>query len=525
VLVPVGSGVDPAAYLGTVTTAVITTAANASAATASAASAADAASTAVAAASAAQQAVGGVRVSPHDTTPGTLSAKLGVSGLAAKAIANPGADEVLTLSVPAAGTDKAIAGTATDCAMTPADTRAAIAAQASPGASFRNLLIGASALTNPWRRGTGVTVVGGATVSTALSPGATNFSSGITRISTDYSVLSGVTVSSIGFYSSASGTFKIRIYLDNGSNSFTAYYTQTVTHSGGGAYQDFALTTPPTIPGSGTYRIGVYNGSGSTTATGSGSSVYYSGDASGTASFTSDSNPILTRYTYRILPAGYTADRWLAWGSAMGAAITVSKQASGVASSPYCFRVQRTAGDTTTGTINFGQIIEGVNLIPWRGQNLTLRLPYRKGADFSGSTITAALVTGTTADEGSAALIAGTWAGIATTSVTLTPTTSWQADLSLTLTVPATAAEAAVRLSWTASGTAGAGDYVEFGDIELDATGAGAFEVVPADVVLSRCERYFRVRSTAQTLADLAYQMRATPTQSGSGPYSYSAEL
>ncbi|MFD2235094.1 hypothetical protein, partial [Phaeospirillum tilakii] len=108
-------------------------------AAAAATGAAASASTATAAAAAAQQAVGGTRVSPTDTTPATLSAKIGASGLLGVAITNPGAAEGLTLSVPVAPQAEAEAGTAGDKAMTPLRTAQAIAAQALP--PFRNLLI------------------------------------------------------------------------------------------------------------------------------------------------------------------------------------------------------------------------------------------------------------------------------------------------------------------------------------------------------------------------------------------------
>ncbi|MFD2235459.1 hypothetical protein [Phaeospirillum tilakii] len=139
VLVPVGSDVDPGAYLTTCTTAAANAAASAGTATAAATGAAASASAATTAATAAQQAVGGARVSPTDTTPAPLSTKLGVAGLVTKAITNPGAAEGLTLSVPIATQAEAEAGTAADKAMTPIRTAQAIAAQAL--SSFRNLLI------------------------------------------------------------------------------------------------------------------------------------------------------------------------------------------------------------------------------------------------------------------------------------------------------------------------------------------------------------------------------------------------
>lgn len=80
-----------------------------------------------------------VSVSTADTTQGTLSEKVGVSGLVSKAIANPGAAESLILSVPVATQAEAEAGTATDRAMTPLRTAQSVAARLY--SQFRNLLI------------------------------------------------------------------------------------------------------------------------------------------------------------------------------------------------------------------------------------------------------------------------------------------------------------------------------------------------------------------------------------------------
>ena len=54
---------------------------------------------------------------------------------------------------------------------------------------------------------------------------------------------------------------------------------------------------------------------------------------------------------------------------------------------------------------------------------------------------------------------------------------------------------------------------------------ATPFEQRPIGLELDLSRRYFRRYATAQNTSDLGYQMRLVPTQSGSGPYNYSAEL
>jgi hypothetical protein len=60
---------------------------------------------------------------------------------------------------------------------------------------------------------------------------------------------------------------------------------------------------------------------------------------------------------------------------------------------------------------------------------------------------------------------------------------------------------------------------VQFGSV------AGSFALRPPAVEAELCRRYFRRQSVARDVADLAYEMYKQPTQTGSGPYDYDAEL
>jgi hypothetical protein len=189
----------------------------------------------------------------------------------------------------------------------------------------------------------------------------------------------------------------------------------------------------------------------------------------------------------------YTADMWKAWGANGGSAFTVSQQDSGVTASPKCFRLQRTASNTDTGVLGMAQVVETINAKGLQGKTVTLSFQGRKGANFSATSdyLVSTISTGTGSDQGSASLIAGTWTGQANTTQNNTLTTSFQ-TFSQTLTVPSNATELAVRLSYTPTGTAGAADYFEVMDIQLEVgSSASAFEALPADVVLGRCQRYF----------------------------------
>jgi len=75
-------------------------------------------------------------------------------------------------------------------------------------------------------------------------------------------------------------------------------------------------------------------------------------------------------------------------------------------------------------------------------------------------------------------------------------------------------------------GAVTAGQTVRVRNFQLEpGTVATPFENIDANTRLGQCRRFYRVYSTAQNVADLAYEMRATPTQAGAGPYTYSVEL
>lgn len=89
--------------------------------------------------------------------------------------------------------------------------------------------------------------------------------------------------------------------------------------------------------------------------------------------------------------------------------------------------------------------------------------------------------------------------------------------------------------------TVGAGSYMEVAliwvpDTDTAAFGFYGFQVEQGSVATpferrhfaveyDLCRRYFRTYATAQNTANLAYEMRGTPVQTGAGPYFYDAEL
>lgn len=63
-------------------------------------------------------------------------------------------------------------------------------------------------------------------------------------------------------------------------------------------------------------------------------------------------------------------------------------------------------------------------------------------------------------------------------------------------------------------------------DVQLEeGSVATPFENLSYALQYEQCRRYYRRYATQQNVNDLAYKMRTTPTESGTAPYTYSAEL
>ena len=156
-------------------------------------------------------------------------------------------------------------------------------------------------------------------------------------------------------------------------------------------------------------------------------------------------------------------------------------------------RVQRTAGQTSTNNMIFGQTLESDTSIPLQGKAVTLSFWARAGANFSASsnTLTARLYTGTGTNQGG---LAFNWTGAATPiNQGVTLTTSWQ-RFSVTGTVATTATQAQIFLFYTPTGTAGAADSVDITGVQLEiGSVATAFQTATGTIQgeLAACQRYY----------------------------------
>ena len=87
-------------------------------------------------------------------------------------------------------------------------------------------------------------------VATALSHG------GNTLVCRSYTLGAGQTVSKLGIDLVVAGTVNMKIMQRNSAGNYTVIRSEAFSHGGAG-FQDFTLATPYTVPGSGTFHVGL----------------------------------------------------------------------------------------------------------------------------------------------------------------------------------------------------------------------------------------------------------------------------
>jgi hypothetical protein len=229
----------------------------------------------------------------------------------------------------------------------------------------------------------------------------------------------------------------------------------------------------------------------------------------------------------------YYADRWSAIQFA-GSTSTISQvSGAGLSGSQFVMRCQRPNGATNTATINMGQSIESQNCFDLAGKSVTLSFSARAGAGFSaaGGILVSQIVYGTGTDQN----VYGTYTGAVSASQNNTLTSSFQRFTQTTF-IPSNATEVAIVLFYTPVGTAGASDFYEFGQAQLEVgTTATNFENRSIGTELALCQRYFWRSPSNNNSAGLGFalgtggstfqraqiplpvQMRAVPTTVFSG--------
>jgi hypothetical protein len=191
----------------------------------------------------------------------------------------------------------------------------------------------------------------------------------------------------------------------------------------------------------------------------------------------------------------YTTDRWWVWSGSSMAQKTISRQ-TGFSNNQYCARVARNSGQTETGAIGFGTVIESANMYALQGKTVTVSFFARAGANYSasGGNLQVLVQTGTGVDQGVGGWWSPGWTGSSTLSSGNVVLTTTATKYSVSFTVPSNAAEMLVAFQWTPTGTAGAADYFEATGVQLE-IGSVATEFTRTGGTLqgelAACQRYY----------------------------------
>lgn len=197
----------------------------------------------------------------------------------------------------------------------------------------------------------------------------------------------------------------------------------------------------------------------------------------------------------------YTADRWYATTNANQDSV-VSAQSGLADESQLCARVQRNSGQTGTSAMRFSFPLDTDEIFRGRGNFVSLSFRARAGANWSpaSGTLSFNLFSGTGASPakrggtpyaGEVSVLSGTvnlTAGGAIVSTVVTGA----------LIVPTNSTQMELQFFWTPVGTAGANDYVEIDDVQLEAHLSAndyvptAYDRLPFSQMIAGCIRHYQ---------------------------------
>jgi hypothetical protein len=202
----------------------------------------------------------------------------------------------------------------------------------------------------------------------------------------------------------------------------------------------------------------------------------------------------------------YTADGWYLANGANQAS-TVSRQSGLTDTSTFSARVQRNSGQTGTGTMIFAYPLDTDEIARMRNRKVTLSFSIIGGANFSPASgaVSVNLYCGTGASPAKRGGSSYTGESSAISSTVNVTGSTQRIVLHSAAVVPSNTTQAELRLAFVPSGTAGAADYLQIDDVQIEETPIAAsenprFDVEPLHDVLARCQRhYYRLNAADGT--------------------------
>ena len=187
----------------------------------------------------------------------------------------------------------------------------------------------------------------------------------------------------------------------------------------------------------------------------------------------------------------FSADRFVFFRQGGGTGLTISRQLANLSGSQYCVRVQRDSGNiVTNGNAFFYNTIESNTSIKFAGQPITISFYARSGTNYSSTSSILNLITntGTGTDE---TYVNGFTGSLVAINTNFTLTSSW-VRYTATATLNLNTNEIGIQFNNAPVGTAGAADYFEIAQVQLNA-GSVALPFQPKSFAdeLRDCQRYY----------------------------------
>lgn len=239
----------------------------------------------------------------------------------------------------------------------------------------------------------------------------------------------------------------------------------------------------------------------------------------------------------------YTADRFFMVAGAASSAQMVKTADTNVAGFSQSFAWGRAQSSGSVSAITVGQALESIDSIRAQGQAVSFSFWARSNTSFPASGLQVNVVAGSGTDQSASALVNGTWTSAVQVVSALQAITSTMTRYSFVGTVPTTATQLGVLLSYTPTATTAlANEGVIMNGLQLETGGVTPFEHRDVEVELALCQRYyFQINegtsasvvgagmiagtNSAQFVMQLPVQMRAAPTVSVVSTGSFAANI
>jgi hypothetical protein len=212
----------------------------------------------------------------------------------------------------------------------------------------------------------------------------------------------------------------------------------------------------------------------------------------------------------------YGADRW-ALGAGALSATTISRQAASTVGARYGMRWGRNSGVTTATLHRMTQAVETANSLQFAGRTVTFSFNALRGAN-APTSLTAVIYYGTGTDQAANDIWSG-WTGGTRAVATAQTIGTTVGSFSVSAAIPSTATQIAVMFEYDSVGTAGAAEWFQVENVQLEASSTATPFRRNANSIqgeLAACQRYYyRVNSGAAFTTLIAGAITTSTTACG----------